>query len=274
MKTPKIAFVGDLTVDRYLQSGDVRLGGAAINCAIWTARAGGLPAIASAVGDDDAGQRFLRTLRAKGIGVTHIQTIPGQTSSIEINTLKNGERQYGQWDPGTLARYHIQKKNEAYLRRHNAVCVIPYPQYAHILDELHFLKARSRHPLVVINYGDLVEFDKNLRIVFNYVSLWDMAVFGLNKDLDESIINTLRELAQDENKTIIITLGQYGSLAYDGSKVFVQASGVAKIVDTTGAGDAFLSGFLVAYLRSRDVQQSLAAGTELASKAISHVGAY
>ena len=46
------------------------------------------------------------------------------------------------------------------------------------------------------------------------------------------------------------------------------------VVDTTGAGDSFLAGFLASYLNSRDILKSLHRGADLASEVIQHIGAY
>ena len=71
-----------------------------------------------------------------------------------------------------------------------------------------------------------------------------------------------------------MTLGKFGSIAFVGETVFVQSASDVPVVDTTGAGDAFLAGFLVTYLQTKDVQQSLRSGTQLASKVVGLLGAY
>jgi len=53
----------------------------------------------------------------------------------------------------------------------------------------------------------------------------------------------------------------------------VAAAPVARVVDTTGAGDLFASGFLAARCRSRDLAGCLEAGAACAAEVISHFGA-
>ena len=48
---------------------------------------------------------------------------------------------------------------------------------------------------------------------------------------------------------------------------------VTEVVDATGAGDLFASGFLLAYARGRDLTTALRAGCLAASEVISHIGA-
>jgi sugar/nucleoside kinase (ribokinase family) len=74
--------------------------------------------------------------------------------------------------------------------------------------------------------------------------------------------------------TLVITRGPAGALAVEGGeRVQVPASPVDTIVDTTGAGDQFAAGFLVAHCRKRPLKACLEAGAIAAAEVISHFGA-
>jgi sugar/nucleoside kinase (ribokinase family) len=53
----------------------------------------------------------------------------------------------------------------------------------------------------------------------------------------------------------------------------VPAAPVRKVVDTTGAGDLFAAGFVVARCRGRELKACLQAGSLAAAEIISHLGA-
>ena len=75
-------------------------------------------------------------------------------------------------------------------------------------------------------------------------------------------------------KTLVVTKGADGALAVeDGRRVEIAAAPVAKIVDTTGAGDLFAAGFLAARCRGRDLEACLQTGAACAAEVISHFGA-
>lgn len=276
-KTPHISFIGDLTADLYVNSKTVKLGGAALNSAIWAKRNGARASIVSAVGNDEAGDRFIDKARAEKLPLDGIQQKQGATSGIEIFVTDSGERRYGAWEPGVLATYHLRKNDGRQLRACDAVVITVYPQYIHILDECLALKQtmQTKHrPMIVINYGDLHEFQNSLDKAKRYGELADILVFGLDKDRDEALINEVKRYALSEKKFALVTLGKHGSIVWDGDASFVQPAKDVAARDTTGAGDAFLAGFLVSYLQKRGVQQALQEGTALASRAIQKVGAY
>ncbi len=63
-----------------------------------------------------------------------------------------------------------------------------------------------------------------------------------------------------------LTLGGEGSLAWSGSQRARSKVTTIAAADTTGAGDAFAAGFVVTYLRTKDIQQAAQRGNELATQ--------
>jgi sugar/nucleoside kinase (ribokinase family) len=253
------------------------LGGAALNGAIWARRCGAVSSVISAVGSDELSKPFLQKLRKEKIQTRAVQKKRGKTSSIEIFVGTDGERGYGKWDPGVLARYHVRPQDKKTFASLDAIIITVYPPYEHVLDELSAWKKRikpAKRPLFIVNYGDLKEFENCPDVVLRHSDLSDISVFGLNKDKDEALINEIRLLTMSRHAMSIVTLGKFGSLAWKGDDTYVQPAQEVEAVDTTGAGDAFLAAFTVSYLKTNDAQKSLSAGTICASQVIQKVGAY
>ncbi|MEO3800328.1 sugar kinase [Nonomuraea sp. B1E8] len=75
---------------------------------------------------------------------------------------------------------------------------------------------------------------------------------------------------------VVIKMNAEGALWYSNGRpdpVRVAAEPVDKIVDGTGAGDAFSAGFLPPWLEGKPPAEALASGCRLAAKAIMHLGA-
>ncbi|HQS69002.1 MAG: adenosine kinase [Novosphingobium sp. 28-62-57] len=74
--------------------------------------------------------------------------------------------------------------------------------------------------------------------------------------------------------TLVVTRSEKGAHAVSGGEhAHVPAEPIAKVVDTTGAGDLFAAGFLFGYVRGRPLAESLTLGAVCAAEVISHYGA-
>jgi sugar/nucleoside kinase (ribokinase family) len=75
---------------------------------------------------------------------------------------------------------------------------------------------------------------------------------------------------------VVMKLGADGAMMYHGGRpdpMRVPAEPVERIVDGTGAGDAFVAGFLPPWLDGKPHGEALASGCRLAARALSLVGA-
>jgi sugar/nucleoside kinase (ribokinase family) len=79
---------------------------------------------------------------------------------------------------------------------------------------------------------------------------------------------------QGKVETLVVTRSEDGALAVrEAERVDVPAERIAKLVDTTGAGDLFAAGFLVGEARGLGLQTSLRLGAICAAEVIQHYGA-
>ena len=73
---------------------------------------------------------------------------------------------------------------------------------------------------------------------------------------------------------LVVTRGAAGAIAVAGAeRAEVPAESIAKVVDTTGAGDLFAAGFLFGHVRGRSLAECLKLGAVCAADVISHYGA-
>jgi sugar/nucleoside kinase (ribokinase family) len=82
------------------------------------------------------------------------------------------------------------------------------------------------------------------------------------------------EAARKEAKIAALTRSEKGSIVIKGSETYsVPAAPVAKVVDTTGAGDLYASGFLFGLTQGKPLAECARLGGIAAAEVISHVGA-
>lgn len=94
---------------------------------------------------------------------------------------------------------------------------------------------------------------------------------------------TLKELLENEEyllkvlnrlgaKTVALTDGTRGAWVYDGRKMLHADAMLQKAVDSTGAGDAFTSGFFASFLKNHDIETSLRWGVANSSSSVKEYG--
>jgi len=82
------------------------------------------------------------------------------------------------------------------------------------------------------------------------------------------------EAARKEAKIAALTRSEKGSVVIKGSETYeVPAAPVAKVVDTTGAGDLYAAGFLFGFTQNKPLAECARLGGIAAAEVISHVGA-
>lgn len=74
-------------------------------------------------------------------------------------------------------------------------------------------------------------------------------------------------------KIVVITNGSRGSYAYDGKEIYSEGiKQASSLVETTGAGDAFASAFMVSINEGKDIKTALKWGSINSSSVVSHIG--
>lgn len=96
----------------------------------------------------------------------------------------------------------------------------------------------------------------------------------LDIDQIDDVIVLFEEISKMGPQIIIITDGRRGAAVWENGKMVTSKNhDIAETVDTTGAGDAFGSGFLSGYIETGDVQKALAWGIIQGGAVITEFGA-
>ena len=92
--------------------------------------------------------------------------------------------------------------------------------------------------------------------------------------IDTNNFNEVINFSKKINKLVVITRGEKGAIAIQGEEVFeTEIIKNLKIIDLTGAGDLFASGFLHGYVNHLSIKESLEKGTQMSAKIIQQIGA-
>jgi fructoselysine 6-kinase len=246
-----IAFVGDLTVDIYPQKNKMNLGGSSLTSALWAKKFGVGVSILGAVGNDKAGEEYKKMFKKNGLSLDYLKTLNSETSSIEIFLDKDGEHTYGQWNAGAYVSYHLGEKELEFLKTEDAVVLPVYFKTRHLLAEV--VKIKQPKPILVVDFDDLSQFGKSCAIIKEHLKYIDIVKIGLDREKDAELMKELQKL----KVLTVVTLGSSGSVAFQNGKTYIQKTKKIKTKNTTGAGDVFLAGFLVEWMKTKDIIKSL-----------------
>ncbi|TWT00560.1 fructoselysine 6-kinase [Planomicrobium sp. CPCC 101079] len=259
----KIVTVGDNCMDVYQPHGKAYPGGNPVNVAVYLRGLGADAAYIGWVGSDQYGEALKDKIQEKGVDVTHLSKKEGKTAVTQVELIGN-DRCFGDYDEGVMAEFSLTKEEIGFIGTHRLV-------HAGIWGH-----AEDKFP-VFKEMGMLTSFDFSDKLSHSLVETLapfiDYAFFSYIKD-DEYIRQFLKDVQKQGVKIAVATLGENGSLAYDGRQFHHQGIVETEIVDTMGAGDSFISGFLYGMVKGLPVNQCMESGAKTAAKTIRFFGAW
>ena len=168
---------------------------------------------------------------------------------IDLNAIKKSEIIFLEgylWDEG-----EPKKAFEKAIKNSNKTAMSLSDQFCVERHKKHFL--------------DLVK--NKLNITFSNEQEFTSLINAKNF---EEVVSFAKQL----NKLIVITRGKNGAIGIKGNEVIeCDVKQNLDIVDLTGAGDLFASGFLHGLVNKMTIKESLNEGTEMSSKVIQKIGA-
>lgn len=251
-------------------------GGGAVNAAITFARQGLKTAAVFRVGADPAGDAILAELEKENIQCFAVRDTESGTAYATIFLLPNGERTVlayrgaaevlpdadvpfaqlqAKWvyiAPSRIASRVVEKIVEHCFYQGIAVAFNPSQMYL----EQHGKKMQSllaRAKAVIVNRDEAA------------------MITGAPRDNEKEIFSRFDALV---GGMAIMTDGPRGAWVSDGKKMYHAGIFKNKVVDRTGAGDAFGGGFITGYIMKEDVEYALRFATANAAAVVEQMGAH
>jgi ribokinase len=233
-------------------------GGSGANVAAWAAWLGAPVALVCRVGDDEHGQAAVAELRAGGVDVRAAVDPERPTGTCVVLVEPGGERTMlpdpgandGPYELPADLGGHLHVSGYALLRdgaRPSALAAIE--------------RARAA--------GMTVSVDPASWALLRRGTIPKVDLLLPNED-EAAILGGQDEIVAGE---VVVKLGPGGAEWTDGDEVVRVPAEPVEVVDTTGAGDAFAAGLLVARLEGAAPRDALEAGCRTASRAVRQVGA-
>ncbi len=261
----KIACMGDNCVDYYDAAGEMHFGGNPVNVAVYCARLGHEASYIGAVGDDSFGLGMRQAISGRQVDVSHLHTQAGSTALTHVSIV-DGDRVFGEYDEGVMEDFHLSDEDVAFIKGHElAVSGL----WGHCQDRLQELRGA----------GVYTAFDCSDRpedpIALEAIPGADIIFFSDDSSSDEQLRGRIENIAALGTPLIVLaTRGVKGSLAWDGSRFYEYGIHPCPVVDTMGAGDSYIAGFLCAWLDKKPVKECMEAGAMSSAQTLVYAGAW
>jgi len=256
--------VGDNTVDRYLDLQMMYPGGNAVNVAVLAHRYGHRASYLGWLGNDAHGRLILDALHAEGIDTSRCRVVQGPNAYNDVS-LVDGDRVFGAYDHGVCAQIALTREDLRFVGKHD---VTHTSTYSHIESQLEKLSRAA--PYLSFDFADRWDRDY-LSFLLPWIDLALLSYPGHSKSETEAL---MRWILDQGPELVLVTQGQEGAMAHDGERLYRQHPVQAEVVDTLGAGDAFLARFLVEYLGGSCVEEALERATVSAAETCGYYGAF
>ena len=260
----KLAAVGDNCMDVYDGTGEAYPGGNPVNVAVYFVRMGGEASYTGVVGTDKYGALMRESIAAKGVDVSTVRTEAGNTAITHVE-LVNGDRVLGDYEEGVLADFRLTDDQRKYLCRQKMVVT---GLWGNVHNDL--AKIRAAGALVAFDAATRPE-DEAARIA---IPATDYLFFSSDDGDTPELRAKMKEIHSRGPKVVVTTLGDQGSLAYDGEEYIGCGIVTCDVVDTMGAGDSYIAGFLKGILEEKTVPECMRMGAENASITLGYFGAW
>ena len=255
-------------------------GGSAANTIAGIAALGGKTAYIGKVADDQLGKVFTHDIRAVGVSYTTpplkgglptarclifgtpdaqrtMQTFLGATSQlnpedVDMNAIKASKVLYLEgylWDQPQAKKAMREAAVEA--KRAGVKVALT------LSDSFCVARFRDEFKELIKNHVDILFANESEILSLYEVTDFDAALQAVRKDAEIAAL----------------TRSEKGSVVVNGDEVHViDAVKGVKVVDTTGAGDAYAAGFLYAFTQGRNLATCGRLGGVMAAEVISHMG--
>jgi fructokinase len=269
------------TLKNIIKIEKIEAGGSVANTMAGIAYLGGNASFVGKINSDEFGKIYRESLKKINVNFSYVEkkeNLPTGASIIFITP--DSERTMCTF-LGASSQLSKNDINENDVREYEIIFLEGYlwdkgsseEMFKHIIN-----LARKNNIKVAMSLSDIFCVSRH-REDFFYLLKNDLDILignenEINKLIQkENLLESIVELKKI-NKLIIITRSENGSVAILNNEITnCEGVKVEKVLDLTGAGDLFASGFFKEYLDDSNIKKCLNRGSELASKIIQKIGA-
>jgi len=261
------------------------LGGSPTNVAMNSARLGLKSVMVATVGDDGFGEYISERLESIGVGTDYIKKIDRKATSVIFVSRTDGTPDFIPFREADfrITEDQISKEILSNAKVYHTTCfaLSKNPAQSTILKKAEEAFNLGCKLSIDVNYAKKLwgSQEEALEVIKLYckfnplvkISEDDMLRLFEQKLPHEDIFNFFHS---EGVETVCLTMGSKGVKLSQKEKDIIQlpAIQIDVVQDATGAGDAFWSGFLFAYIKEKPIEKCLEMALQLAALKLQNVG--
>lgn len=249
---PRILGIGIATMDIYCHQRRMYPGGNEYNIAYNAGLLGADAGFMGVFADDMAGSILEQTLLDAGIDTSHSHHEKG-SSGYALVDLRDGDRVFLDWNKKgvtDLYPFTFTEEEITYIKTYDIACI----SWGARVDKSRIKKlAGAGVPICYDFYDNFTAED--IDSISPYIKF---AFFSCSHMNEEETKNVLASCVQLGVRIAVGTRGGEPAIACDGTRFYTQEVLLVKAKDTMGAGDSYISAFLMNYL-SAEADESFTA---------------
>jgi len=260
--------VGDNVVDHYIDQDVYYPGGNALNVAVLAHRFGlATSAYIGIVGDDEEGSHVRACVLAEGLSDKYLRIARGETGKAKV-TLVNGDRVFVYSNKGGVRKRLMLRMDQDDLNLIARLGHVHSSCFSYLEPELPRIRA--------IAQGLSFDFSTEREIgylatICPLVTLAFLSASDLSDTETEAFIASIHSMGAP---MVCVTQGERGAVLSTGTRIIRQRVVPTEVVDTMGAGDAFIAGFLTTQINGASIENALQHAATCAATACGWNGAF
>jgi len=259
----------------------IEAGGSVANTMAGIAYLGGNPSFIGKVNSDEFGKIYKKSLEKININFLYSEKKENLSTGVSIIFITPDFERTMCTYLGISSQLSKEDINENYIKDYEIILLEGYLWDKGLSEEMfkHVINlAKKNNIKVAMSLSDIFCVNRHREDFFKLLKNDLNILIGNENEINElmqknNLLDSMNEL-KSIDKLIIITRSENGSVAILNNVItYCESVNVKKVVDLTGAGDLFASGFFKEYLDDFDIKKCLQKGSELSAKIIQKIGA-
>ncbi|KGX91754.1 PfkB family carbohydrate kinase [Pontibacillus marinus] len=264
----KMVTIGNNIADVYLDQKTMYPGGNALNVAVMSKMYGAKKSsYIGIIGSDDIGDYMLQTLQNQDVNISRVRRAYGESGQAFVNLNSHNDRIFVDNNRGGIQNDLSLKINEKDLDLIEEHDILHTSLYSNSDDHISLL---SKHIPISYDFSNHYTYD-HLERICPYVSFAFISGSHLSEHEIEETINLIHGYGTN---VVVITRGDKGANASLKGTTYYQDIEPVDVVDSLGAGDSFIAGFLKDYLDHNQMTKALETGAQKAAITCTVNGAF